>query len=83
MFRPYSPPKLVAYVLSVMLALVFIISLTFVYLLYLICVNWTSIISIVQLDFLTEPASEMLIYSEYQEQVTKLIGSEAAIAYLE
>ena len=79
MFRPYSPPKLVAYVLIVMLLLTFIISLISTYFIYLIYMNWTSII---QFDFFTESTSKMLIYSVSQEQVTRVIGSEAVIVYL-
>ena len=78
MFQPYSPPRLVAYVLIVMLVLLLTISLMLSYLIYFIYINWTSI---TQLHFLN-PTSEMLIYNEYQEHITKFIGSNAVIAYL-
>jgi hypothetical protein len=78
MFRPCSPPKLVAYVLIVMLTLLIVLSLILGYSTYLIYMNWSSLC-----EFLTKSTiSEMLIYTEHQEHVTRFIGSKAVTVYL-
>ena len=77
MFQPFSPPKLVVYVLIVTLIFLFIFSLVISYLSYLI-------IYMNCIQFITKSTtiSEMLIYTEHQEHVTKFIGSKASIVYL-
>ncbi|CAB4446310.1 unnamed protein product [Rhizophagus irregularis] len=81
MFRPCSPPKLVAYVLIVMLIISLMLSLTLGYLTYLVYMNWSSLC-----EFLTKSTiceiSEMLIYTENQEHITRFIGSKAVTVYL-
>lgn len=81
MLRPCSPPKLVAYVLIVMLILSIMLSLMIGYFTYLVYMNWSSLCEFLTKSTISE-MSEMLIYTENQEHVTRFIGSKAVTVYL-